>query len=103
MANEALVVGAGGGQGGLVATELCLGRRGGDKQEFGPPATTLGCVSPSLAPCAPLAVPSKGLKPFLWRVLGLSVISPSEGWFQEELAPGTSQQPVCSKNPSHPK
>jgi len=26
--------------------ELCLGRRGGGKQEFGPPASAPGCASP---------------------------------------------------------
>lgn len=42
---------AGEGQAGLTdrssaGGEWCLGRKGGDKQESGPPATSLGCASP---------------------------------------------------------
>ena len=43
--------------------ELCLGRRGGGKQELGPPATTLGSASPrdcsGHKPCSP---PVPGLR-----------------------------------------
>lgn len=84
---------AGGGQGGLMATE-----RGGDwggevvasrDLELQPP---LWAISHSFALCLSQAVSSKRLKPLLWRVFGLLVISRSGGCFQEELAPGKSQQ-----------